>query len=100
MKLEFKILFNRDNHSNDVQKQIIRAKDYMSLATIKEIPYFCNVGFCGGGGLEDEQTSFNIVCFIYEDVALRLNIYNQLKAIFKGATIYYFQDNQPPTLIS
>ena len=97
MKVEYKILFNRDNHTNKVQTQIAKAKDYLNnTLRFTKVPYFCGVGFCGGGDVESNTTTFNLTMFIDDDIKLRYDLNNYILDTFKGCEIWIFENNSIP----
>jgi|TARA_R110000823_G_scaffold13671_1_gene45246 hypothetical protein len=99
MKITYKILFNRDKHNNKVQSQISKIKDYLNN-TLKHSnhPYFIDIGFVGGSGCEDEQTSFNLTLYIANDLDARMSLNDVILSTFKGLQIYIFENDSPPYL--
>ena len=101
MKVNYKILFDRDNHTNKVQTQIAKAKDYLnSTLRFSKVPYFCNVGFCGGADVENNTTTFEITMFIDDNVKLRYDLNNYILDTFKGCDVWLFENNLIPHKIS
>lgn len=97
MKVEYKVLFNRDKHNKTTQQQISKVKDYLNN-TLKHTkhPYFVTIGFVGGGSLDDEQTSFNLTLFIDDDIKARYDLNKVILATFKGSSVYIFENNNAP----
>jgi hypothetical protein len=99
MKIQYRILFNRDRHNNKVQNQISKIKDYLNN-TLKHSnhPYFIDIGFVGGSGVDDEQTSFNLTLYIANDLESRMSLNDKILETFKGLQIYIFENDAPPYL--
>jgi hypothetical protein len=98
MKLEYKILYNREARTPKAQNKINALKDYLNN-TLTQNPYFISIGFVGGVDVGEAQTSFNILTYIENEAQTRLDIHKYILEHFKGFKVYLLEANAPPFIV-
>ena len=95
MNIQYKILFDRDRHNKTIQTKIEALKEFMTI-NHKE-PYFCSIGFVGGGDIEKENTSFDVSTWVSDNFNYRYDLNNYIIKSFKGCRVFIVEGNNKPT---
>jgi len=94
MNIQYKILFNRDNHTKTIQNKIQALKDY--CRTHQNEPYFCSIGFVGGVDIIKENTSFDLSLWVEDDFKFRYQLNEYIRTSFKDSIIYIVEGDSKP----
>nr|BAR36772.1 hypothetical protein [uncultured Mediterranean phage uvMED] len=98
MNIQYKILFNRDNHNKTIQNNIQALKDYCKAS--QNEPFFCSIGFVGGGDIEQENTSFDLSLWVDNNFVFRYQLNEYILQTFKGCKVYIVEGDVKPYLLT